>query len=166
MNDKKVVIQRLQFELDKNTDWIKTADQKTSIYLAFLGFLVTLLSPKIILWIATHQCPIDSWKLYIMALGLLIFIGGLFYCVFALISKLKGNRKMKGLVYFGDIRQLEYHDYSKKIHAQSQEDYIEDLIEQVYTTAVIAYDKHTQFTNSVLITMTGAIIIASMIIFY
>lgn len=160
------LIQRLKFELDRNTDWIKVADQKISIYLAFLAVLTSLLSPRIMRWVMTHQCPIDSWKIFIIILGSLIFAIGYLYCIFALISKLKGNRKVKGLVYFGDVRQLEYHEYNKKIHTQSQTEYIDDLIEQVYTTAVIAYNKHVQFTNSVLITLTGVIIIGSMVIFY
>ena len=160
------LIQRLRYELDRNTDWIKFADQKISIYLAFLGVLVSLFSSKIGSWITNHQCPIDSWKIFIIICGMLIFTSGTIYCILSLISKLKGDRKCKGLVYFGDIQKLDFSDYKQKIHLQPQESYIDDLIEQVYTTGVIAYNKHTEFTNSVLITLTGVIIIASIIIFY
>lgn len=148
MKNKKV-IERLLFDISRNNDWIRAADQKISIYLAFIGLILTFTFVPLINLLNMSFLKPNKLSFNILIFGILILILGICKLLWVLTSKLKGKRSYRGLIYFGDISSIYFNEYQKQIITQNEKNYIEDLTEQVYTTAVIANDRHTQFNNSV-----------------
>jgi len=152
-------------ELEENLirvqDWIKSADEKISIWLAFQGVFITLMAPYLFaqtffVRLLTFCLP----QILILVSGL-VFIGyGIFNAVSALVPRLKNSTGKKSLIYFGDISSLNLEEFKKELKLYSQSDYEEDLKKQIYISSKISSKKHKLFRDSIISFFIGILILA------
>ena len=136
--------------LERIHEWIKVADQKTSIFLAFQGVLLTLLFPMIFKWFWKNNLDFARWEVvFLVAAGVLLFIGiGKSFC--AIIPRIINNSKIKSLTFFGHIAEESLSSYRKRLEGATEESLLDDLISQTHVSAKISQTKHVKFRDSMI----------------
>lgn len=144
-----ITIEKLQIQLDKNDYWIQNVDTKVSVILTFLGVLSGyILAMEDIEKLFDVQTKNFQWipTLLFIVTAILISIS-IYYSFKGLRANTKNHKP--GLWFFGDVAQFEHtsHFARKKI-IQTEEEYKEDIINQIYNTAKIANEKFKFFNKS------------------
>lgn len=142
-------IDRIEKNLDRIQEWIRSADQKTSILLAFEGIIFTLIVPKFLTWFkeASTQNNILSAVCLIVGVGLMIH--SLYKIFRALIPNLKNISAHRSITFFGDIASMNLGDYSRDITNANDDDFLKDYIQQTHICSLVASSKHSNFKASV-----------------
>lgn len=156
----------LEENLTRVQDWIKSADEKISIWLAFQGVFVTLLTPY--LFTSTFFVRLFAFcsSQILIFVSVIVFIGySIFNAVSALIPRLKNNTGKKSLIYFGDIASLDLEEFKKELKSYSESDYEEDLKKQIYISSKISSKKHKLFKDSIISFFIGVFIMALLFLF-
>lgn len=162
---KKLEIQFLQAELNRVSDWIRFADQKSAFlsvyYSAILFFLI---SQKEIITISLQSFEGWGFCLFILLLVLTIifFIVGIIFLLCSVFPRLKNHLIDTSLFYFGSIAKKKFLDYSKQMENLSEVESKKQIMEQIYTNSVIANQKMKNVQNStksLLILLLGVFIL-------
>jgi len=150
----------LEQNLQRVQEWIKAADQKVSIFLAFQGAVISLFFADTLNWLKVNLNQL-SWLLATLYISGVVLIGySVYKSVSAIVPRLKHHSGKKSLTYFGDIANLELNDFKKKIKGMSDADYEDELIEQIHISAKIAARKHFQFRDSIIMFFLGMFLLA------
>ena len=144
----------LEKNLDRVHEWIKAADQKVSIFLAFQGVVIVILMPYIQDLFSKYQSVCSVYRMPLVLGSVVLMSYGLLKSAMALIPRLKNHIK-KSLIYFGDISAMKIEDFKKDLENMSEADYKQQLIEQIHVSSRIAAVKHKQFKDSVLLFILG-----------
>ncbi len=135
--------------LDRIHEWIRAADQKISIFLAFQGIVITLFVSSVAEWLRQAFVASDT-------LGSILLIGAIvsfcysFYKIFrALIPQLVNVHVQKSMTFFGDIASIDLTTFSAKLNTTTEDDLRNDFIQQAFVSAKIASAKHVGFQTSV-----------------
>lgn len=147
----------LEQTLDRINEWIRAADQKISIFLAFQGVFLALLAPEFIRWTITVLIA-SSWSFFFMILTLVFLIAAIGKSIEALASRLRGEKE--SLIYFGDIAKFELQNYKEKLDNMTAINYRDQLIEQIHTVAKISLKKHKDFRVSIALFALGVFTLA------
>lgn len=136
--------------LNRIHEWIKNADQKISILLAFIGVFLTLTIPQIGDWYIENSSNLTYLTnfSFIIAFGLTVF--SLIKLVTTLSPALDKKKYPKSLLYFGDIAKLEVEDFRENISTYTKDKFRNDLIDQIYICSVIAKNKHNGFGKALM----------------
>lgn len=154
-----LVKEDLLHNLTRTDDWIRAADQKVSIFLAFQGVVLTILIPVLASWIKENYLIISCWQFYILGVGTAMVIAGIFKSTLAVIPRLKNKSHKKSILYFGHIAQFDLADYKKKISEISDDQYLDEVISQTYVLSIIALKKHQHFRGSILLFLIGLLLL-------
>jgi len=128
--------------LERMGDWIKSADQKVSIFLAFQGVVLIPLLP----WVYENfykSCTI------LPEAGIFLLLIGLGISIHTILPRM-GDGKFRSLLYFRDVSSLGLGEYKKKVKDLSQDQYEDALLEQAHVLASIATRKHEEFRKAIL----------------
>lgn len=147
----------LENNLNRIHEWIRAADQKVSIFLAFQGVVLTLLVPTVIQWFLKNFNELSSYSILLSITATTLLSCGIYKSATAIIPRLNSKSKNKSLVFFGDIATFTPQDYQKAVNRMSDKDYSEALLEQIYISAKIAATKHSQFRDSVILFLMGVL---------
>ena len=135
--------------LQRVHEWIKSADMKVSIFLAFEGVILNFLIPEIKLFYSNHS----NNELYIFTALLVassvLYSYSICKLIFALISRTQPGRYKQSLSFFGDIAKQSLKEYKLQIENAGKKDIENDLIVQTHTSSIIATKKHSAFRDSV-----------------
>ncbi len=150
-------IRRQEKILDTVGEWIRSADQKVSVFLAFEGVLLTILIPNYSKTITdrftTHVVSLLNGALIISAaIAFLIAVIGTLIAIFP-----RTSNKVKSHLYFGSIKAMTVTKYKRDMEAMTKENYFEELCEQVHTNAGIAIKKYFYFQTAILTFIIGLI---------
>lgn len=122
-------------------EWIKSADTKVSpifaINIAMLGTLTTLVKP-VVVW--------TFWSASTFALCaglLLISIGYLASCIF---PRLSGPKQSN--VFFVGIANQKQNDFKDNFNKLSQDNYLDDTLNQIHRNAEIAKGKYADVKSA------------------
>lgn len=155
----------LENNLNRVHEWIRTADQKVGIFLAFQGVVITIVIPKVMNWIFI-ELRILSWlDILVILIGLVLLFYGLIKSVCALIPRLNKNTKEKSPIYFGDIAEMNLSDFKRELTELNEKGYEDELIKQIHISARIAKTKHRQFRDSSISFLLGLAILGFVYIF-
>lgn len=139
----------LEKNLDRVHEWIRSADQKISIFFAFQGAVLLLLGPKLLVWLRISQYQSAVYALpCLLGGGIMLLISSVVMCK-ALIPNLTNLSIFKSLSFFGDIASMNEVDYKAIVDNAGEDAVRADLIHQIYASSVIAKFKHVNFTKSV-----------------
>ena len=168
--------------LERNIGFINNCDTKTSIVLATIGALLTIILTndglKAMLQIVTNCAEGKSFCniLYLVTLfssvGVLIF--GLWKLTSVLIAKTaplpKGHsdKKGKSLIFFGGIVETgDSITYHKKFVAMRDSELLEELVSEIYINAEIANQKYRRYNQGLKCSVWGfALSVALFVIGY
>lgn len=136
-------------------EWIRSADQKISIFLAFQGVVLTIIVQKIIEWANKNFISFSPLPLFLILSGIFLIGYSILKSAFALAPRLKRKTDKNSLIYFGDIPKFSLAEYTKQMINMTHEEYITELLEQIYTSSKISSAKHHQFKDSVYFFLLG-----------
>ncbi len=145
----------LESNLNRVHEWIKTADQKVSIFLGFQGVVLSILFPQAFTWF------IHSWKLLpimlnsILLLGIVIVAYSIYKSAMAIIPRLNKKDRKISLTYFGDIANMNPSEFKQAIVQLNETEYCDELIEQIHISSTIAQKKHIEFRKALILFMVG-----------
>lgn len=148
--------------------WINNSDGKTSIVLGLVGIFLTIIFTNsnmvktllnIIKKLISNVCFCDV--LYLLFLGITIFICfyGLWLLIMVLLPTLKMNKKeIKSYMYFGSIsKYATFNGFKDELKNASDENIVDDLLNQIYQNSIICNKKHVNFINGVKYFLIGFI---------
>ncbi|UUO22414.1 hypothetical protein FGD67_03710 [Colwellia sp. M166] len=134
-------IERAEKILQLQLDWVKTADAKVpalfAINISMLGVLSALAKA------ATSWSLVSGIFVVICASLLIYSIGNMAFTMFP--SLLGPNTSN---LYFGGIAKQSNEDFHEKIKQLSDDEYLDDLINQAYRNAEIAKSKYGYIKKS------------------
>lgn len=156
--------------LDRNIGFVTNCDNKTSIVLAAFGVLLAIiLTNEGLNEIFTIVKACIASKSFCSILYLLCFAGAIFSMVLGmfnlgsvLVAKTSeeaiGRKDENSRIFFAGIRKNgNYNTYQQKFCAMSKEDFLNDLIEQIYINADIASIKYATYNWGLRRTIVGFI---------
>ncbi len=158
----------LEVSLERVIGWIRASDQKASIFLAFQGFVITIIFSSVYHIIRGLVIKISCLNLldlfiYIVALFLIVF--SFYKSLVSIIPKIKTNEK-KSLIFFLDIAGYSLSDYENKINNAEEDEYKKNLIEAIHQNSKIALKKYIALKNAIIVFLIGIIFLFIGFIFY
>jgi hypothetical protein len=135
--------------LDRVQEWIKAADQKISVLLAFQGVVVGIFAPKILAWMRTCVSCDGYWSFSFLLFGSASMAFGAVQILRALSPRVSHTLPKSSISFFGDIAKRTLTDYQNDVAAAGDDAYKDDLVSQTHASAVIANAKHSRFSSSV-----------------
>lgn len=137
---------RIEKSLQRQLEWIKTADSKVAplytINVAMLGLLATLIK------VTTEWNCIK----YSLIFSTIIFLSiSLIFLTRTLFPRLSGPHG--SLIFFGEIAKLDIEEFSEKISDQTDDEYSNDLINQVHRNSQIATEKYQAVKHAFISTL-------------
>ena len=157
---KKINKDELYKRLDSINQWINNCDSKTSVMIGFIGVLVTIIftNSEIIHYLVkilsncfTKVIFSDIlFFIFLLSFALMIIYGiALLLKVLIPTLKMKSN-KHKSYLYFGSIAKYDsYVEYKNDLLCATENDIIDDLLNQIYQNSLIATNKYHNYTKGV-----------------
>jgi hypothetical protein len=137
----------LESNLLRIHEWIRTADQKVSIFLTFQGVILAIIFPDVFSWVSTNIKIFSDIDLVTFISAVVLIGYSLYKSTSVIIPRLNKDKEQKSITYFGDIANFKLTDFKKRIKQTSEEDYENEIIEQIYISSKIALRKHLQFKD-------------------
>ena len=149
----------LETNLGRVHEWIKAADQKASIFLAFQGVVLTLLFANIFSW-ATENLKTLPYKSLLLFVSGTVLVGySLYKSTSTIIPRLTKDKKKKSITYFGDVAKFDLGDFKRAIKETNADEYENELTEQIHISSKIAARKHSQFRDAIFAFFGGMILL-------
>lgn len=165
-------IEEAKASLDRINSWINSCDSKAGTVLALIGVLLTI--------IFTNDGMAEMYNvlqnivppanlctvLYIVFLGSSVFMlcYGIARLILSLVARINTNiYKQPGLIidsvlFFGKIsNRPSYQTFQNNVLSMKKEDYLKDLLSQVYINSKIANEKHVNYDKGIKWTVIGFI---------
>lgn len=146
-------------------EWIRSVDQKISIFLtlqmAVLVFLVPLVS-------TFYKNTPSSFTLLVVVLlleSLFLFLYSTAKSIIGLYARLRVKRvqiseDLLSLTFFKHIESMTLEAYEKKMEKMSPGDYRRELLNQIHVSAKISVKKHENFNDAVLLFVAAVALFA------
>jgi len=139
----------LEKNLQRIHEWIRSADQKVSIFLAFEGVVLSFLYTITKRFVENKSNSLDGIFYSLLVTSIVCFGYSLLKLCFSLISRTKNtSKKKKSISFFGDIASLSEPEFKKIIKKSNNDTVGDDLVSQIYVSSVIAAKKHKIFQES------------------
>lgn len=156
----------LRNNLEMVQKWIGLVDQKVSVFLAFQGVVLTLLLPKMFLWVVNNLFSLNNKELVLLISGLVLIVFSLYKSILTILPKLSKSKKTKSITYFKDIADFEFDDFKNTLKKINLKEYKNELIGQIYLSSKIATKKHYQFRDSVFAFFTSLFLLLVSYLFF
>ncbi|MFA5131267.1 MAG: Pycsar system effector family protein [Patescibacteria group bacterium] len=152
--------ENLENNLSVIHEWIRSADQKSSIWLAFQGVCLTIIISstdfeKFVSYIKNVSC----FDIVILILVLILCFYSVLKTIFSILPTVKVSTGKESMIYFGSIAKNSLKKYKEKMIAYDDDDYKDDLLDQIYISSLIVNKKLKFFSESVSIFILSFIII-------
>ena len=148
-----------QDTLDRIIGFINACDTKVSIILAIFGIIVTIIFTGNISIIENLKNIINDSKnikclsIFLLLISIVIFLYGLIMLFMALYANIKA------IIYFKDISLSEdYEAYKQKIKNMSSENFLDDIIKQIYKNSMICSKKYERYNLGIKCSTLGFIL--------
>lgn len=141
--------QELETSLSRIHEWIRAADQKVSILLAFQGVLATIAAPKLYDLVAEAIRSYHPLSFLALAVACYFSFDSFLKIFHALVPNIHNSHLHRSITFFGDISSFSLQEYQQKLDSVSDVEYRNDLVQQIHTSANIATTKHRNFTAAI-----------------
>ena len=140
--------------LERNISFIANCDNKTSIVLASIGVLLTIILTnngineifKIIKSCISEKNFCNVFYLICFFISISVLLFGFYNLCSVLIARTQNKNESNSLIFFsGIIKNGNKNSYFEKFVAMSQEEYLDDLISEIYINASIATTKYKKY---------------------
>ncbi len=138
--------------------WIGNIDTKVSFALAFIGILIGTIfskgSPESIQVVdkAKSLLDLNGEQVFNAALVVFLYITSLttiIFLILALIARVQNNNNAKSVFFFGTLASMKYTEYKNKVAHITENDIIEELIEQIHTNSIICNKKSKYYNKGI-----------------
>ncbi len=145
-------------------EWIRSADQKISIFTAFVTAVLGLcLLPSLkILNENSFNCRTE-WFYIFAGITLVMMLSTIFILLYALAPKTKKVARAKSPIFFDDIASMSKHDFLLEMNTI---DYKKEVTSQIYETAKVCSIKHKSFSYAIQIFSLSLLTLLITIFFY
>lgn len=163
--------------LDRNIGFVKNCDNKTSIVLAAFGVLLAIILTKeglneIFNILKTCIEVKSNWHIFYLicfTCAISLFAWGMYKLVSVLVAKTSeealGRKDESSRIFFTGIKKNgNYVAYQEKFYAMNKEDFLNDLIEQIYINANIASIKYERYNLGLKCTIIGFILFVTFLL--
>lgn len=141
----------LQNNLDRVHEWIRSADYKVSIFLAFQGLMTVLVITDLFERLSKSVLINVSLDSLLISIILITLSYSILKSFFALHPRLNLNTSRKSATYFHDISKRTLASFRRFIKKIDQEHYKQDLIEQIYYASKVAEYKYIHFREAMIL---------------
>ena len=170
-------IEEAKASLDRINGWINSCDSKAGTVLALTGVLLTIIftndgMTEIYNVLQDITPPVNFGAvLYIGFLGISVFVlcYGIARLILTLVARIDANVfRQPGLItdsvlFFGSIsNRASYQIFQNDILSIKKEDYLKDLLSQIYINSKIANEKHVNYNEGIKWTIIGFIAFEAM----
>lgn len=170
--DKDEQIEEAKASLDRINGWINSCDSKAGTVLALIGVLLTIIFTNDGLTAMYNVLqksipPVNFCTvLYLGLLGIsaLVLGYGMVRLVLTLVARIDSNvYKEPGMItdsvlFFGKIsNRASYQIFQSDVLNMKKEDYLKDLLSQIYINSKIANEKHVNYNKGIKWTIIGFI---------
>lgn len=170
--DKDEQIEEAKASLDRINGWINSCDSKAGTVLALTGVLLTIIFTNDGLTAMYNVLqksipPVNFCTvLYLGLLGIsaLVLGYGMVRLVLTLVARIDSNvYKEPGMItdsvlFFGKIsNRASYQIFQSDVLNMKKEDYLKDLLSQIYINSKIANEKHVNYNKGIKWTIIGFI---------
>lgn len=143
--------------------WTGNIDLKASFLLAYLAVVMgSVASTKrlsVTVTSATKQLSAGNvMKISMIIILLCLLISSVFFVLETLLARIKNINAQHSLLFFGDIATLKKDDFKVKVLNQTEEELVNDLLEQIYICSEICVKKSKYFNYSVILTLILSIL--------
>lgn len=170
----KITKEDLYKNLDIINQWINNSDNKAAIILGLVGILLTIIFTNGNVLSRTVKIMKEIFLNINFSdiLYLIFFLGSICVCIFglyALIKVLIPTLKMKtyrtkSYMFFGSIASyFSFNEYKEGLLKSTEEDILDDLLNQVYQNSIICNKKFVNFSKGIKYFLGGFV---SMLILY
>jgi hypothetical protein len=142
--------QILENILNRIHEWIRAADQKIGIFIAFQAIVIGFIISYSFRVIEIPNNDINRFGLFLLFFSLLAFLYSFIRVLLGLIPKTVSNPKTS-LIYFGEISKMSLGNYLEQIAQLTDEEYRLDIINQIHISSIIASQKHECIRHSMII---------------
>lgn len=138
--------------------WTGNIDLKASFLLAYLAVIIGSVASKNLLSVtvtsATNQFSAGNvMKISIIIILLCLLISSVFLVLETLLARIKNTNAQHSLLFFGDIATLRKSNFKAKVLNQTEEELVNDLLEQIYICSEICVKKIKYYNYSVILTL-------------
>ena len=170
----KITKEDLYKNLDIINQWINNSDNKAAIILGLVGILLTIIftNGNVLSQTVKIMKEIFLNINFSDILYLIFFLGSICVCILGLYAlirvliptlKMKTNRT-KSYIFFGSIASyFSFKEYKEDLLKITEEDILDDLLNQVYQNSIICNEKFLNFAKGIKYFLGGFV---SMLIVY
>ena len=131
--------------------WIENLDTKASFLLAYIAVLMGFVVSNGLPSIFNTSVPLPITKDFIgkalcIVLLYLSLISSVIILLLVLTARTKAKSKESSLLFFNEISKMGLNDFRSKVLNRTEEELVNDVLEQVHTNAVIC-TKKSRFYN-------------------
>ena len=160
----KDLIDRCTFSYEQTKGWIENADNKVSVAFGVFSAVFAAFSFLSEHYLVAPQSAklIEAWKKVhdisaIISIVVMIIAVGLF--AVAIIPNLKSNSKKptekKYPIFYGDISRMDKKTYKEKMLSGNEDDFADELIEEIYYNSKICSRKMTCYKCGVILSLSA-----------
>jgi len=165
--------------LERTINFVSNCDNKASIILGIIGVIFTIIFTNDSLLELKNIIKIiiqfkNRWDIVFLILGLgsiIILACGLGLLVFCLIAKIdckeyKQERlNLNSIIYFGNIAEYKsFKDYEDRFLNVTEENYLNDLLSQIYLNSCICMKKYKRYNLGVICSICGLMLFSIYVI--
>lgn len=139
----------LESILNRIHDWVRAADQKISILLAFQGLAISLAIPKLVQWFKDSAHASNVVAILFFGGSICVAIYSVTKSFHALIPSVSNDHVKKSITFFGDIASYSLKEYEDRVASITDEEVKADFVQQIHASSRISLIKHACFKVSV-----------------
>lgn len=152
-------VEQLEYLFSNINRWISNADGKINIFVGIQLAVFGILFSDFLKWYRYESLNFSNPEWLLVVVGLLLVLWSVYHSLMGIFPNLKSRGENGELVYFGSITRYSLESFRKLVADSNQEQYIGDLVEQIYTNSHIAKDKFESYKRSVLLFFSGVSIL-------
>ncbi len=163
--------------LERNIGFITTCDNKASVILTAIGVLLTLIFTndgletinKILTSCIKEKTFCSALYLIVFIIVIFAFLFGLYNLIGVLVArtnmKANGTKKIDSQIFFSGIaKNANYNIYKEKFYKLSRQNFLDQLISEIYINAIIAERKYRKYNLGLRLSIVGFILFVSLIL--
>ena len=154
----------LQSQLTRSEDWVKNADTKIGVLMAFIGVFIVVLMHRFLSIVFTVNSPTYLVVSYVVSLFLVSYI--IVKLLLGIIPRLKNDKERKSLLFYVHVKNMKLSNYKNKMLKLTDREYMDALVDQVYIISSIATRKMRMFHDAIILLICAMGIIGTVEIIY
>lgn len=171
-NKKEYTKEDATYTLDSVNEWIENCDTKTAIIMGIYGVIITIILStdwlkEMIAILETVVSNMSFWNILYLSfftIAILVIVLGMLKFILVLIPKITNTNSKTSNLFWGDIsKNKTFKKYKNAINNLSEDDVIDDILQQVYTNSKICTLKFNNYKIGIIFSSIGIVMLMVLI---